>query len=188
MRLHQGVLIGSVVLLSWLAMQAVHELGHILGARLTGGVVAKVVLHPLTISRTDLAHNPHPLVEVWAGPVVGVVLPIVAWAVAAALRWRGAYLLRFFAGFCLIVNGAYVGVGSLHGVGDAGEMLRHGAPPWSLWVFGAATVPAGLLLWHRLGPHFGLGAARGKVSVRTAYLVLLALPVVAGIEWLVGGE
>jgi hypothetical protein len=46
---------------SWLLMQAVHESGHVLGARLGGGTVAQVVLHPLTISRTDLAANPHPL-------------------------------------------------------------------------------------------------------------------------------
>src|SRR4051794_7181530 len=100
-RLHQCVLIVSTLLLSWLGMMAVHELGHVLGAWVTGGTVAKVILHPLTISRTDLAHNPHPLYVVWAGPVVGVVLPLLAWLIARAARWPEAYLLRFFAGFCL---------------------------------------------------------------------------------------
>src|SRR4051794_17898188 len=111
-RLPQVVLILSTLLLSWLGMMSAHELGHVLGAWLTGGGVVRVVLHPLTISRTEVAPNPAPLLVVWAGPLVGVALPLLAWGVACLLRWAGWYLLRFFAGFCLIANGAYIGVGS----------------------------------------------------------------------------
>src|SRR4051812_32794919 len=78
-RFHQAVLIGSLLPASWLGMQAVHELGHVAGALLTGGKVARVVLHPMTISRTDLASNPSPLLVVWAGPVLGCLLPLAAW-------------------------------------------------------------------------------------------------------------
>jgi hypothetical protein len=187
-RVHQGILIAATLLLSWFGMMAVHEFGHVAGAWGTGGTVAQVVLHPLTISRTDLAHNPHPLAVVWAGPVVGALLPLLAWALAVALWWPGAYLLRFFAGFCLVANGAYIGVGSVEGIGDAGEMLRLGSPVWLLWGFGAVTAPAGLFLWHRLGEHFGLGAARGQVSRPAAYLCLLALVVLVSVEWFLGGE
>ena len=172
-RLHQGILIVSTVLGSWLGMQAVHEFGHVLGAWLTGGVVAKVVLNPLTISRTDLAHNPRPLIVVWAGPVVGILLPLVAWAIAAGLRMPGAFLLRFFAGFCLIANGAYIAGGSFDRIGDCGEMLRHGAELWQLWLFGVVCVPVGLWLWHRQGTHFGLGSAEGQVRQDVAYASLL---------------
>ncbi len=136
-RLHQIVLVVSTVLGSWLGMQAVHESGHVLGARMTGGTVARVVLHPLTISRTDLAQNPSPLVVVWAGPLLGVLGPLLAWCIAAATRLRGAFVLRFFAGFCLLANGLYIGVGSFDRVGDCGEMLRHGSGVWQLWLFGA---------------------------------------------------
>jgi hypothetical protein len=187
-RLHQAVLIGSTLGLCWLAMMGVHELGHVIGALLTGGEVARVVLHPLTISRTDLAHNPHPLVVTWAGPVLGVLLPVVAWLPAQHFRVSGWYLLRFFAGFCLIANGAYLGVGSFDRVGDAGDLLRHGAPVWQLWAFGLLTVPPGFFLWHRLGPHFGLGDAHGKVSVRAAYLCLGALLVFVAVASTFGGE
>jgi hypothetical protein len=79
-RPHQVVLITSTLLASWLGMQAVHELGHVLGAWLTGGRVTAVVLNPLTISRTDLAENPQPLFVVWAGPAFGVVFPTTALA------------------------------------------------------------------------------------------------------------
>src|SRR5881394_1603306 len=99
-------------------MQAVHESGHLLGAWLTGGRVARVVLYPLTISRTDLAENPNPLPVVWAGPVFGILLPLALWGAAVALRMPGAFVLRFFAGFCLIANGAYIAAGSLDGIGD----------------------------------------------------------------------
>jgi hypothetical protein len=51
-RLHQAVLIVSLVLASWLGMQAVHEFGHVVAASLTAGQVVRVVLYPLTISRT----------------------------------------------------------------------------------------------------------------------------------------
>jgi len=98
-RLNQIVLILSTVLGSWLGMQAIHESGHVLGAWLTGGHVARVVLHPLTISRTDLDQNPNPLVVVWAGPIIGVVVPLLIWAVAAVAKLPGAFVLRFFAGF-----------------------------------------------------------------------------------------
>ena len=169
-------------------MQAIHESGHMLGAWLTGGRVTRVVLHPLTISRTDLGHNPNPLAVVWAGPVFGVVTPPLLWAVAAALRLPGAFVLRFFAGFCLLANGLYIGVGSFDGVGDCGEMLRHGSAIWQLWLFGALTAPVGLWLWHGQGAHFGLGTADGEVSRRVAYgslvvcLALLALGFIVGRE------
>ena len=49
---HQAILVVSTLLGSWLGMQAAHELGHVIGAFFTGGEIARVVLHPLTKSRT----------------------------------------------------------------------------------------------------------------------------------------
>lgn len=174
-RLHQCVLIASFVPLCWLAMMAVHELGHVLGAWFTGGHVTRVVLHPLAISRTDVSPNPSPLLVVWAGPLFGVLLPLATWLVFSLARIPGAYLSRFFAGFCLVANGAYIGLGSVDGIGDAGEMTRHGTPIWWLWLFGVLAAPSGLLLWHRIGSHFGLGESRGRVEVWAAYVSLSLL-------------
>jgi hypothetical protein len=68
---------------------AVHELGHVIGAVISGGVVERVVLHPLTISRTDVSPNPHPGIVVWLGPVIGCLFPLaLAWSVG------GSKLLR----------------------------------------------------------------------------------------------
>ena len=91
---HQAVLVLSTLLGSWLGMQAAHESGHVLGAVLTGGEVATVVLYPLTISHTELIDNPHPLIVVWAGPLVGVLLPLVLWGVLAVTGTSGAFIAR----------------------------------------------------------------------------------------------
>ena len=187
-RVHQFVLIGSTVLGCWLGMQAIHELGHVLGAWLTGGQVARVALNPLAISRTDLAENPRPLVVVWSGPLVGAAAPLLVWSVAVAARLHWAFVLRFFAGFCLLANGVYIGVGSFDRAGDCGVMLQHGSEPWQLWLFGVFTVPVGLWLWHREGSHFGLGSANGQVSCGAAYCSLVVCLALLLLGFAVGGE
>ncbi len=190
------MLIGSFLPLCWLAMMAVHEFGHVSWAITSGGTVERVVLHPLTISRTDVSPNPSPLFVAWGGAVVGVVLPLGLLLALKLGSFKWTYLIQFFAGFCLIANGAYIGVGSFGKIGDAGDMLclhnscsennmlRHGSPMWCLWLFGVITLPLGLYLWNGLGPHFGLGAAGGKVDHRAAYatcglLLLTVIPEVA---------
>src|SRR5439155_18245219 len=112
-RIHQGILIVSAIAVSWLCMMAVHELGHIAAAKATGGAVRRVVFHPLTFSRTDVDHNRAPLTVAWCGPIVGVLFPVFLMSVAASLRMRNSYLLVFFAGFCLLANGAYIGFGAI---------------------------------------------------------------------------
>jgi hypothetical protein len=187
-RLHRGLLIVSTILSSWLGMQAVHEFGHVLGAWLTDGRVSQVILHPLAISRTDLAHNPSPLVVVWAGPIVGVTLPLMVWGMAALLHWTGAFLLRFFAGFCLIANGAYIGIGSFARIGDCAEMLADGSAMWQLWLFGAITVPIGLCLWNHQGHHFGIGISERRINPRAAYFMLLVCGLLLFLGFAVDGE
>ena len=173
-RFHQCVLIVATLALSWLGMQAVHEFGHVLGARLCGGQVAKVMLHPATISYTKLAENPNPLLVTWLGPLVGIALPLVAFAIARYAKLPGWYLVQFFAGFCMVANGAFLAFGSFHRIGDAGDLLTHGTPIVLLWLFGLITIPIGLCLWNGLGSYFGLGASCGQVS-RTATCIVLAL-------------
>ena len=174
-RRHQIILIGSLFPLCWLAFMSVHEMGHVWGAIASGGTVSKVVVHPLSISRTDVSPNPVPLVTVWAGPIVGTVLPLIVWSLTRWFAIRIEYLARFFAGFCLVANGAYVAFGYLEPVGDAKVMINMGTPGWCLLLFGAVTVPVGFLLWNGTGPMFGLGDAGGRVDPRDALLCLVLL-------------
>jgi len=179
----QIVLVVTFFGFSWLAMQVAHELGHVLGAVMTGGRVTNVILHPLTISRTDVHPNPRPLLVAWAGPVFGAFLPAIMYLIARGIRLPGLFLFRFFAGFCLIANGAYIGGGAFTALADAGDMLRHGSSICQLSLFGVVTTAMGLYLWNGLGPHFGFGKGQGGVDRRAtlASFILLTILVTAEI-------
>ena len=144
-----------------------------------------MVLHPLVISRTDASHDRHPLLVVWGGPILGSLLPLVVLGITRLVRSGFFYLFQFFAGFCLVANGAYVGVGSFGGVGDAGELIRYGAPRWTLIVFGLVCVPLGLSLWNGLGTHYGMGRSSGEVDRRAALATLGLVLIVVLVEFLV---
>ena len=187
-RLPQFILIGTFIGFSWLAMQAVHELGHILGGIAGGGTIARVVLYPTTFSQTEVFPNPHPLLEVWAGAVVGAFLPLAVFLIASKFKSRGLYLFRFFAGFCLIANGFYLGLGAFQGIADAQELLMYGAQRWQLILFGLVTAPIGLYLWNGQGANFGLGEAQGEVDRRATIVSLCLFLAVVGVELLAGGR
>ncbi len=174
-RFFQALLIVSTVAFSWLAMMAVHELGHVLHLIVTGGTVDYVVLHPLAISYTHPGRNPHPLVVAWGGAIWGCVIPMVVLGVVRLVARPWAYLPAFFAGFCLIANGAYLAGDAFVRGSDGRELVANGSPPWLLLVFGLAAIAGGLLLWNGLGPHFGLGPARGEVDRRAAIGTTVAL-------------
>lgn len=151
-QLVRRVLGGFVILAySWFLMMAIHEAGHIAAAWATGGTVQKIQLQPLAISRTDIHPNPSRLFVVWAGPVVGALLPVFAFGIVPIKQAAVRQHLTFFAGFCLIANGTYIAAGSFDQVGDCKVMLQEGSPTWALLLFGAITVPAGFWQWHRMG-------------------------------------
>ncbi len=140
----------GLILGCWLAMQAVHELGHVMGAWVTGGKVVHVELAPWSISRTDVLPNPDPLTVCWAGPITGCGLPLLLWLALRSTSNRIASISALFAGFCLIANGTYLGSAVSSPVGDAADLLNHGAPLWQLLLFSGVTVPPGVWMWHRL--------------------------------------
>ena len=135
----------------WLGMMAVHEAGHVLHAWLSGATVSAVRVPLAGYSITELSTNPHPHFVAWGGPVWGSVLPALAWALLRTARWPGWRVAQFFAGFCLIANGVYLGVGWITRAGDAGDIANHGTPIPVLIGFGLAATGAGLYLWHLLG-------------------------------------
>jgi hypothetical protein len=181
-RLHQALLIASTLGFCWLAMMAVHELGHVVNASLSGGRVSQVVLHPLAFSRTDFAENPHPLFVAWGGALWGILIPTAMWLIFRRFCRRFAFLAAFFAGFCFIANGAYLAGGAMlsrAGGDDAGVILQHGGQRWQLLLVGLPAMALGLWLWNGLGPHFGLGRPAGRVDRKAASamtgLLLLAI-------------
>jgi len=182
-RFHQLIFVASLLALSWFAMMAVHELGHVVGALTTGGAVDRVVLHPLTISRTDVSPNPNPSIVVWLGPILGCVIPAaIGWLVPRRFT-IARNIAMFFAGFCLLANGAYIAIGSFDRVGDCGVMLQHGSPFWTLLFFGALTIPLGFYIWHRLGSVKQFLNDPSLVDPAVAYTLLAALVVLLALEF-----
>jgi hypothetical protein len=181
-RQHQWLLIASTVAFSWLAMQIVHELGHVGAAWASGGKIAEVRLHPAAISYTLLSHNPQPLFVAWMGPLMGVAMPVLAWLIARWRSVRGWYVVQFFAGFCLVANGAYLAAGTYYRIGDANELLHFGTPPALVWLFGSLTFPTGLWLWNGLGQHFGLGPLAEQVDRKVTFVVTLLLGAIVASE------
>lgn len=206
-RFHQSLLIISAVGLSWLLMMALHECGHVLHGWLSGAELANVYVPPIGFSRTEFAVNPYPLFVVWGGPLWGCLLPLSILAgvqllgatngrgfmavgnTASVAARRYGFLIAWFAGFCLIVNGGYLagGVFLCHGgADDPSVILQHGGARWQLLAFGAPAIAAGLYLWNGLGPNFGLGPARGRVDrkaavgVAVAFLLALFLTLLLG--------
>ena len=181
-RFHQLLFAVSLLALSWFVTMAVHELGHVVGALATGGSIERVVLYPLTISRTDVSPNPHPAIVVWLGPAVGCLLPLALCAIVPRGRKVLRNVSRFLAGFCMVANGAYISIGSFDRVGDCGAMLRTGTPLWAMLAFGAVATAAGLYLWHGLGSLQQFFTDPSLVTPRMGYVVCSALIVLVVAE------
>ena len=129
---------------------AVHELGHVLSAWLGGADVVSVELRPWALSHTIIANSDAPMRDVWLGPIVGVVLPVVLYGLA----WRRPRLgpaLGFFAGFCCVANGVYLGVGWIGPYGDTKTLIDLGSGVAPMFGFGLVSCGMGFFLWHRLG-------------------------------------
>ncbi len=170
---------GSAVLIScWLLLQAAHEAGHILAVKALGGTVEHVVLHPLAWSRTDRSGSRSPVIDTWAGPACGCLLP--ALALLALVRTPLGGYARLFLGLCLVANGVYLCAGWSEPACDAGELRALGVPVPILIISGAALValglwalsPMGLVLGYRGGS--GVGWRRSIVAAALA-VVLIAI-------------
>ena len=147
------VTIGMVTIaLSWYAMMAVHEAGHCLGALATGAVIETVEIPLVGYSRTDVSGGRYPLAVAWAGPLFGALAPVLLLLIRRSVRRQLGQALQFFAGFCLLANGVYLGVGGFVQAGDCRDLLQYGAPLWLTVGFGLVLSVGGLYTWHRLGP------------------------------------
>ena len=145
----RAVIAGVTIYASWLGMLAIHELGHVIHAWLSGGRVVQVIFPLLGFSQTIVWPNPRERFVVWGGPIWGALLPVAMYGAFRIARRAVPEVLKFFAGFCLIANGAYLACGWLNPTGDAGELRRLGTPVLLMVAVGAGMFLGGLLLWHR---------------------------------------
>lgn len=169
----------ATVAASWYAMMIVHEAGHALAAISTHARVERIVLPWFGLSRTDHNGTSHPTFIVAAGPIFGSLVPLLLFAALRLLSRTSAAvpLARLFAGFCLIANGGYMCSAAFRAIGDAGDLVDLGCPAPLLYLPGAIAAIVGLLLWHGLGPQFGLGKEPNAPSrsLRNAAIVMLVM-------------
>lgn len=161
-----GIVLLITAIACWYGMMAVHESGHVIHAWVTGGTVQAVKLPLIGFSETAFFPNPRPHAVVWGGPVWGCLLPMLidgmAWLFAKKIR----HFTRAFAGFCLMANGAYIGLGWIDRIADAGDMMHYGTPVWVMIVFGVVTFAVGILYWHGNGAAFGLPKHKAATAGR----------------------
>jgi hypothetical protein len=175
----------SVLGVSWLSMMLIHEFGHVVSGWLTGAEVERVSVKPLRLSQTLFSENPHPLIVAFGGPILGALapLPLLLVSKKAAI----AYALRFFAGFCLIANGLYMGSGMISPVGDAQEVLSCGGSRYLFLPFLVIAVPLGLYVWHGTARDFGFDRKGIEISRRKAAIACAFLVIEMGILFAVYG-
>ncbi len=99
-------------------MTLAHECGHIVGGMISGASLTDFDLAPWRMPYSLHAPDPYPLVTLWAGPLFGVTLPLIA---AAIIRQRWAWFIADFC--CLIANGGYLALA----VDLRGSSARHAA-------------------------------------------------------------
>lgn len=133
-----------LLLLAWCVMVMTHESGHLVGGWLGGGTLAHAELRPWHMPHSLFVPDPKPLLTLWSGPVLGVVVPI---AVALLLRWstRLKQPAWFIADFCLLANGAYLAASWLSGDRflDTPRLLAAGAWPASIATYCLVTIGIG---------------------------------------------
>lgn len=124
---------------AWCIMTLTHELGHLAGGWLGGAVLVEAELRPWRLPYSLFAPDPQPLLTLWAGPILGVAVPLLA---AAGIRRRTAW---FIAHFCLLANGLYLAVGWWEGSSelDATKLLDQGASAAQLWSYSIVTIAWG---------------------------------------------
>ena len=130
-----------LLMAGWCVMTMTHECGHLVGGWLGGGTLREADLRPWHLPHSLFNPDPVPLLTLWCGPVLGVVVPL---AVAGVVRraW-----LWFIADFCLLANGSYLATAWISGDRflDTPRLLEAGAWPISIVVYCALTIGFGYL-------------------------------------------
>ncbi|MEM8672024.1 MAG: hypothetical protein AAGG48_31195 [Planctomycetota bacterium] len=122
-------------------MTFMHECGHIAGGMACGATLTDVDLAPWRLPYSLHSPDPHPLVTLWAGPLLGIAVPLViAWIIRKRWAW-------FIADFCLLANGVYLALAWLSGDRflDTPRLLAAGAPPVTIVLYCALAIGLGYI-------------------------------------------
>lgn len=135
----------ALLIAAWCCMTLTHEAGHVLGGWCSGGTLIAYDLRPWKLPYSLFAPDPQPLVTLWAGPLLGVLVPL---AFAATVRRDGVW---FIAHFCMLANGVYLAAAwiSQDPYLDTPRLLQEGAHPASIAIYCAVTIGLGYFAFRR---------------------------------------
>ena len=120
-------------------------MGHIIGGTCCGGTLESADLLPWHLPYSIFEPDPFPLVTLWAGLIVGVLVPLgIAMTVQREWMW-------FIANFCVLANGAYIATAWFTGDRylDTPKLLEHGSSPISIAVYCLLTIGFGYVGFRR---------------------------------------
>jgi hypothetical protein len=120
-------------------MTFTHELGHIVGGYCSGGTLATADLLPWHLPYSIFDPDPKPLVTLWCGPLLGVIIPLgLAWTIRREGMW-------FVAHFCVLANGTYLATAWISGERhlDTPKLLEQGAHPAAIGLYCLLTIGFG---------------------------------------------
>lgn len=128
-----------LLLLAWCVMTFTHETGHVVAGWACGGTLRQADLTPWHLPHSHFEPDPYPLVTLWGGPILGVVVPLIL----ALLVRRG--WMWFIAWFCVLANGAYLALAWVSGERylDTTKLLERGAHPATIVVYCGLTILTG---------------------------------------------
>ncbi|WP_229360826.1 hypothetical protein [Fuerstiella marisgermanici] len=134
----------ALLAVSWVVMTFTHEVGHLIGGMICGATLTDYDLAPWRMPYSLHSPDPHPLITLWAGPILGVAIPLTI-ADVAQRRW-----VWFIADFCLIANGSYLALAWVSGDRflDTPRLLDAGTHPAIIVVYCVLTIGIGYV-WFR---------------------------------------
>ena len=120
-------------------MTFTHELGHIVGGWFCGGTLINADLLPWHLPYSIFDPDPKPLVTLWSGPILGVLIPL---AIAFVVRRNWMWFIAYF---CILANGAYLATAWISGDRflDTPKLLEHGANPATIVLYCILTIGIG---------------------------------------------
>lgn len=166
---------------AWLVMTLSHELGHVAAGLIGGGRLQHLELRPWRLPHSMFVGDRHPLITLWAGPLLGSAVPML---VASRMRRPAT---TFIAWFCVTANAAYLLLGCLSGDAelDSGRMIALGLAPAAVFGPAALALPIGYWGFRRsclklLSGGADVGSRRGLALGVIALAAAVILQAVVG--------